>query len=168
LATRLVPAVPYARWFVAASQQYAVPLPILLAVADHESGFRATAVHHDANGTEDVGIMQLNLQAQGLSYGQAADPSFAIPYAARLLHALYVRYGSWDAALQAYNSGQPSGDPQYAAAVLGLARRYGYQGGGGTALPAVESGPNAVTVNAVRVGLLVLAAILFVVVVVRL
>jgi soluble lytic murein transglycosylase-like protein len=124
-----VPAVPYARWFVAASQRYDVPLPILLAVADHESGFRANA---------------------------------------RLLHALYVRYRSWDAALQAYNSGQPSGDPQYASAVLGLARRYGYQGGGGTALPAVESGPNAVTVNAVRVGLLVLAAILFVVVVVRL
>lgn len=37
-----------------------VPYGLLLAVIAHESGFDPDAVHHNANGTADSGLMQLN------------------------------------------------------------------------------------------------------------
>lgn len=128
------PAVPYAATFAAAAARYGVPLPILLGVAQHESNFNAGAVNHDANGTQDVGIMQLNLQAQQLSASQAGNPNFAIPYAAKLLAAHYQSAGSWTGALSEYNTGSatsPVGQA-YAAAVLGIAKTFGLTNTSGT------------------------------------
>lgn len=130
-----VPAVPYASTFSAAAARYGVPLPILLGVAKQESGFNAGAVNHDSNGTEDVGIMQLNLQAQRLSASQAADPAFAIPYAAKLLAAHYKAAGSWTGALSMYNTGSATSSvgQTYAADVLAIAKKWGLTGGSSTA-----------------------------------
>lgn len=133
-------AVPYETIFRAAAGAASLTLPaseranlypVLVATAEHESSFRANAVHKDANGTEDVGIMQLNLQAQGVPYLFAASPATAIPYAARLLASNYRACGSWTGALEKYNSGQCAGDSGYAGAVLALAPQYGYRAGGG-------------------------------------
>lgn len=34
--------------------------PIMVGIAQHESGLDPAAVHHNANGTDDVGIVQVN------------------------------------------------------------------------------------------------------------
>jgi soluble lytic murein transglycosylase-like protein len=173
------PAVPYASVFAAASAAYGIPRGLLEGVAYVESGFRPSAVNHDANGTEDVGIMQLNLQAQHVSYAFAANPVLAIPYAARLLATYYRECGSWTGAIERYNSGQCAGDSGYAARVFAAARQYGYQGPEGapatgtTASAAAASGLSGTwmglsAVTWVRIGLLVLAAVVFVVGIARL
>lgn len=179
-----VPAVPYASVFAAASAAYGIPRGLLEGMAYVESGFDATAVNHDANGTEDVGIMQLNLQAQGVSYSFARNPVLAIPYAARLLAANYRACGSWTGALERYNSGACSGDRGYASRVFAAAARYGYTGPEVTAAPGrtgPPTGPTAgvahqlaarwqglPTLTWIRIGLLVLAALVFLIALSRL
>ena len=46
--------------FTSASARYSVPKPILVAIASVESGMRPSAYRRNRNGTEDIGIMQIN------------------------------------------------------------------------------------------------------------
>lgn len=159
----MIQSIPYASVFAQAARRYGIPTAILTAVAQHESGFNPAAVNHDSNGTEDVGIMQLNLQAQGVTHSFAANPVTAIPYAARLLADLHHQYGTWARALSAYNSGSPTGSPTYAQAVLGIA---GQQGSGASATAhASDSGartlfgqPLTTAISWIRIGAIGLAA----------
>lgn len=169
--------IPFASVFAAAARRAGIERAILLAVAHQESGFNPGAVNHDSNGTEDVGIMQLNLQAQQLSYSYAANPVTAIPYAAHLLASLKRRYGTWARALSAYNSGSPTGSPAYAAAVLAQARQYGYTGAeagapaGSAAAGPAGTGASAVAglpLPALRWGLVAVGVLLFLVALTRL
>lgn len=54
----------------------------------------------------DAGLMQINLQAHpNVSLLQAADPTFALQFAAQLLKFNYSQTGSWEKAIEAYNGG---------------------------------------------------------------
>lgn len=107
-----------------ASAQYGVPPALETALLQQESGLNPSARNVNAGGSApgsvDRGIAQINSYWQPqVSAAQAYDPTFAIPWSARQLASLKQQYGSWSAALQAYNSGSPTGAPGYAAAVLG-------------------------------------------------
>jgi soluble lytic murein transglycosylase-like protein len=41
-------------------EQYGVPGDILIAIMAHESGYQLDAVHHNKNGTTDLGLCQIN------------------------------------------------------------------------------------------------------------
>src|ERR1700733_1175196 len=49
---------------------------------------------------------------------------------------LFQKYGNWNAALSAYNSGSPTGSPSYATSVLSIAASLGLAPG--TAVPAID------------------------------
>src|SRR3990172_12166224 len=51
---------PYDADFEAAAFRYKVPSNVLRALARTESNFRADAINRNSNGTEDVGLMQIN------------------------------------------------------------------------------------------------------------
>ena len=59
----------------------------------------------------DVGCFQVNLLYHPLAFaslGQAFDPDANARYAARFLLSLYGRAGSWEAAVEAYHSADPT------------------------------------------------------------
>jgi type IV secretion system protein VirB1 len=66
--------------------------PIMVGIARHESGLDPAAVHHNANGTIDVGIAQVNSANfgwLGLTMATAFDPCRNIAAGARVL---FVKY----------------------------------------------------------------------------
>ncbi|MHB1776963.1 MAG: NlpC/P60 family protein [Acidimicrobiales bacterium] len=94
--------------FASAAGQYGVPVGLLTAVAQHESGFDPNAV--SPAGAE--GLMQLMPgTAAGLGVNPF-DPAQAIDGAAQLLSGYLRQYGSVPLALAAYNAG-PGAVAQY-------------------------------------------------------
>jgi len=94
--------------FASAASQYNVPVGLLTAVAQHESGFDPNAV--SPAGAE--GLMQLMPgTAAGLGVNPF-DPAQAIDGAAQLLSGYLQQYGSVPLALAAYNAG-PGAVAQY-------------------------------------------------------
>lgn len=99
-----------------ASQQYQVPWDVLASVGLQESGLNPNAPpNHDSNGTEDLGVMQLNNAYYNPAI--ADNPSQAIYTAAHTLAQNYRNCGSWAGAVQAYNLGHCGSDPAYLAGV---------------------------------------------------
>ena len=139
-----------------------VPPQILTAVLQQESGLNPNATGKNTNGSIDRGIAQINNVAHpNVSNAQAYNPTFAIPWAAKYLSALHSKYGSWDAALQAYNSGSPVGSPAYAASVLSKA-----DGVQTTTIPNASSGSLAGT-NWLEVGTIIFALMLIIIAIMR-
>lgn len=69
----------------------------------------------------DVGIMQINLKHHPHAFRnleEALDPAQNIAYAARLLHNLFVKYGSWHHAVRYYHSANPQFNHKYLQKVL--------------------------------------------------
>lgn len=139
-----------------------VPPQILTAVLQQESGLNPNATGKNTNGSIDRGIAQINNVAHpNVSNAQAYNPSYAIPWAAKYLSSLHSKYGTWDAALQAYNSGSPVGSPAYAASVLSKA-----QGSQTAAIPNASSGSMAGT-NWLEVGTIIFALVLIIIAIMR-
>lgn len=66
--------------------------PIMLGIAQHESGLDPTLVHKNANGTLDVGLAQINTSNfgwLGLTMETAKDPCRNLAAGARVLFARY-------------------------------------------------------------------------------
>ena len=80
---------------------------LLAGVLATESGFQPGAIHADANGTEDVGIAQLNSAYYPTATAQ--DPTAAIQLAGSILANNIASCGSVEGALYKYNSGSCSG-----------------------------------------------------------
>lgn len=99
---------------------YGVPPEYALAVAQKESSFNPNAV----GAAGEIGLFQI-MPATGLSLGytpaQLQDPENNADAGISFLAQLFDEYGSWPAALSAYNSGSPNGSPGYANSVLALA-----------------------------------------------
>ena len=113
---------PFGSLFQSASDQTGVPVNILEAVGKQESGFQPGIV----GSAGEIGIMQLlpsNLQSLGVT--NAYDPAQNILGGATLLAQDYAKTGNYNAALQMYNSGSPTGSPSYAASVLNIANNIG-------------------------------------------
>jgi len=104
--------------------EYGIPPDLFVAQLDLESGLNPAAVGRNTDGSWDRGIAQINNRWHPeVTDAQAFDPAFAVPWAAQYLRGLYDRCGTWQGALEAYNSGSCTGAPQYARAVLTRAGR---------------------------------------------
>ncbi len=106
--------------FEKASQEYAVPLQLLIETAQKESSFINKYIYGpDFNPSGAKGMMQI-IPRWHPDLKNPFDPYEAIPYAASYLRELYNRFGSWSLALAAYNWGPTAlakhlaGDEQYA------------------------------------------------------
>ena len=104
-----------------------VPPAIALAVAQQESGISQWTPNGNlVTGTSgEVGVFQL---MPATAAGLGVDPTDVdqnISGGISLLSQLYEKYGNWNEALSAYNSGSPTGSPSYATSVLNIASTYG-------------------------------------------
>ena len=66
--------------------------PVMVGIAQHESGLDPNAVHHNANGTVDAGLSQVNSSNfawLGLTLQTAMDPCRNLAAGARVLLAKY-------------------------------------------------------------------------------
>lgn len=102
-----------------ASQQYGVPSAILDSLVNTESSGNPNAV----GAAGEIGLTQvLPSTAQGMGVAPSAlyDPQTNVNTGASYLAGLYSKYGSWTAALSAYNSGSPNSNAglSYAARVM--------------------------------------------------
>jgi type IV secretion system protein VirB1 len=85
---------------LAAACQSAVAPATIVGMARHESGLDPAAIHHNADGSTDYGLMQINsgnLALLGLTPATALDPCRSIAAGARLL-----------VSFSRYNTGSPT------------------------------------------------------------
>lgn len=86
-------------------KSYSMPVGLLEAIADRESRFRHDIISGQlTGGVGEQGIMQLHPQYH-LNEAGRLDPYVAIPYAAKYLAQNFVKFGTWDEAIAAYNWG---------------------------------------------------------------
>jgi len=95
--------------------------PVLLrAIAQHESGMRANAVNKNTNGTEDIGLMQINtvhlprLARYGITRQSLFDPCVSAYVGAWVLRDCIDRNGPTWNAVGCYNAGSPEKRLRYA------------------------------------------------------
>ena len=96
---------PYMDIFKATSEKYGVPLPILLGIAQQESGFRANPGNNPNSSAK--GIMQF-VDSTWKKYGQGKDrldPTASIDAAGRLLADNYKATNNWQHAIGMYHTG---------------------------------------------------------------
>lgn len=110
-----------------AGQQYAIEPQLLQAIADVESGQVSTAIHHNKDGSRDIGLMQINsshlprLSAKGITEQRLLDePCLSVEVGASVLADFVARYGYTWTAVGAYNAGN---SPDRQAARLHYARK---------------------------------------------
>jgi soluble lytic murein transglycosylase-like protein len=113
----------------AANYQKVNPL-ILRAIAWQESHNRPTAVHKNANGSTDYGVMQINsvhlpvLAQYGISRGTLREPCKNVYIAAWHLRQKMNKYGNTWAAIGAYHSETPSLRDEYARQIVAILRQW--------------------------------------------
>lgn len=92
--------------FRAQEASYAMPGGFLEAVADKESSFRHAIITCETlGGVGEQGIMQLRPEFHLSSDAERCNPKIAIPYAAKYLAQNFMKFGTWEEALAAYNWG---------------------------------------------------------------
>lgn len=103
-----------------------VPPVLLRAVAQHESAMRSDAVHRNANGSLDIGLMQINsgwlpiLKRYGIVAHDLLDPCVNAYVGAWIIRSNVARFGATWKAVGAYNASSPDGQLRYADAVYGV------------------------------------------------
>ncbi|MBB5403841.1 soluble lytic murein transglycosylase-like protein [Paraburkholderia youngii] len=104
---------------------------VLRAVAWRESKGDVTAINRNANGSIDVGQLQINsihfpeLASQGIPHRALADPCVNIFVAAWLLKQKMVRYGNTWRAIGAYHSESPRERDSYARSIQAILVSWG-------------------------------------------
>jgi soluble lytic murein transglycosylase-like protein len=119
IAVLCLPGLASACWEQAA-QKYAVPAPLLIAVAKAESSLNPRAVnrsHFNRTKTIDIGVMQINSDARmlsnlGVTQDQLLDPCTNIEAGARILAEKMARHGRTWEAVGAYNASCATLTPQ--------------------------------------------------------
>lgn len=96
----------------AAALRYSLDPLLLHAIADVESAQRADAVHVNADGSRDIGLMQINsfhfarLASQGITERRLLeDPCLSVSTGAQILADFVRRHGYNWTAVGAYNAG---------------------------------------------------------------
>ncbi len=113
----------------AARYQKVNPL-ILRAIAWQESHNRPDAVHRNANGSTDYGVMQINsvhlpvLSQYGISKNTLMEPCKNVYIAAWHLRQQMNKYGNSWAAVGAYHSETPALRDQYAQQIAAILRQW--------------------------------------------
>jgi len=102
----------YANCWDKAAQAYHVDPYLLYAIAHVESGMNPWAIGKNADGTRDVGLMQINsihfpaLESRGISeYQLILEPCTSIMVGASILSGMIKVYGNNWEAVGAYNAG---------------------------------------------------------------
>ncbi|QDD65254.1 lytic transglycosylase [Herbaspirillum seropedicae] len=114
--------------FEQAGTRYGVSPLILLAIAQQESGLNPRALHRNANGTRDIGIMQINSSWLGflaryhISEADLFDACTNIHVGAWILGSNFRRLGVGWEAIGAYNAASPDKRARYATQVIGRLR----------------------------------------------
>lgn len=106
----------YGACWAEAGQRYSIEPELLYAIAQVESNLNPSAVNHNADGSRDIGLMQINswhlprLQASGINEQRLLNEScLAVNVGASILADFIKRYGySWEA-VGAYNAGTSEG-----------------------------------------------------------
>lgn len=113
--------------FHEAAQRYQVSPQLLVSIAEAESSFRAHAINKNRNGSEDLGVMQINsahlpyLHQFGITrQALLSDPCLNIHIGAWVLANAIRSFGMQWEAVGAYNAG---GKPAARQARLRYARR---------------------------------------------
>ncbi|WP_153099004.1 lytic transglycosylase domain-containing protein [Paraburkholderia hayleyella] len=115
----------------AASYQNVNPL-ILRAIAWQESRNRPSALHKNANGSTDYGVMQINsihlprLSQYGISTGTLMEPCKNVYIAAWHLRQKMNRYGNTWEAVGAYHSETPALRDKYAKQIAGILQKWNF------------------------------------------
>jgi soluble lytic murein transglycosylase-like protein len=113
----------------AAKYQKVNPL-ILRAIAWQESHNRPEALHKNANGSTDYGLMQINsvhlpvLAQYGISTSTLMEPCKNVYIAAWHLRQQMNKYGNTWAAVGAYHSETPSLRDQYARQIVAILQKW--------------------------------------------
>lgn len=124
----LLPASVHAFCFQEAGQRYAVSPQLLWAIAKAESSFNPSAINHNANGTVDVGLMQINslwAKQLGRTWDHLDDPCINIMTGAWILSHCIRDYGySWQA-VGCYHSRTPARRDAYAERIAAILQEAG-------------------------------------------
>ncbi|KWE27761.1 lytic transglycosylase domain-containing protein [Burkholderia territorii] len=120
----------YASCYEAAAQYQQVNPLILRAIAWQESRGHANALNHNANGSVDYGLMQINsihlptLAIYGIEKDALMEPCKSVYIAAWVLRQKMNKYGNSWAAVGAYHSETPMLRDQYANAIAAILTRW--------------------------------------------
>jgi len=110
--------------FLAAGHRYGVPPLLLKAIARQESGLNPAALNRNANGSTDIGLMQINsswlpaLARHGVREADLRVPCANILVGAWILGSNFRSMGRNAQALGAYNARDPAKRLVYARQVL--------------------------------------------------
>ena len=127
----LLPKLAGAWCFDHAAQRYGMDSALLRAIAQVESGGNPVALGKNADGTEDIGLMQINsrwlpkLASYGIARQDLLDPCTNVQVGAWVLSQNLRRYGYTWRAVGAYNAGKEGKREVYVRRVM---RAYGYRG----------------------------------------
>lgn len=125
-----VPAHAATDCFTAAGAYQGVNPLILRAIAWQESHDTPAAIHRNANGSTDYGMMQINsihlpaLAPYGISSQKLMEPCASVYIAAWHLRKQMNKYGNSWAAVGAYHSETPALRDQYARQIIGILTRW--------------------------------------------
>lgn len=103
--------IPYIECFKKAAYNYKVELPLLVAVAEKESGFNPKALNRDnKNGSFDIGIMQINSWWIKVPYekNHFYEPCFNISFGAFVMADSLKSWGYNWYGVGKYNASTPS------------------------------------------------------------
>ncbi|WP_404995445.1 lytic transglycosylase domain-containing protein [Cupriavidus pauculus] len=115
----------------AVSAKYGIPVALLKAIAEQESGFNNGAVNKNANGSRDVCMMQINsshfpeLERRfGITEKKlTSDACTCLDVGGWILYGNAQRLGGWDA-VGAYNAASPDKRSRYAWRIYPRLERY--------------------------------------------
>lgn len=105
---------------------------LVRAIAQHESGMRADVVHMNANGTQDIGLMQINsawlpkLRRYGIRREHLLDACVNAYVGTWILASNCSQFGSTWKCVGAYNAVSPGKQLTYANAIYQLLQRAGH------------------------------------------
>jgi soluble lytic murein transglycosylase-like protein len=106
-------------WEVAATR-YGVNPQVLYAIAAQESGLKAGAVHQNDDGSQDIGLTQINskwlpqLSKLGVTQENLANPCINMHVGAYILSLHMMKHGNTWEAIGSYHSNTPWRRDQYA------------------------------------------------------
>jgi len=116
----LFPLSAHAFCFQEAGQRYAVSPHLLWAIAKAESSLNPSAIHHNRNGTVDVGLMQINsiwAEKLGKTWDHLNDPCTNLMAGAWILSQCVRHFGYTWQAVGCYHSRTPTRRDAYAARI---------------------------------------------------
>ncbi|MFZ8859472.1 MAG: lytic transglycosylase domain-containing protein [Thermocrinis sp.] len=108
----LVPAIAYCFCFEDAGRYYGVSPHLLWAIAKVESNFNPRAINRNKNGTDDIGLMQINsswfvyLKKHGIEPSLLWEPCYNTYVGAMILRHCIDTYGYGWRAVDCYNKGK--------------------------------------------------------------